>query len=205
MTTMTLPTSAADMPAMPDFPLHRLSIRQYHQLAEHGVLTEDDDVEFLQGWLVDKLSNSLRHDATVARLTHLLLPLLPAGWTLRIQSAITTSDSEPEPDLAIVRERPDDYVATHPEPGGIGLVIEVAEATLVKDRRKAAIYAAGCVPAYWIVNLDRDCIEACEQPVQVDGRYAQQRTFELEDAISLRLDGVECATLRVRQLLASRS
>jgi Uma2 family endonuclease len=190
--------------SVPDYPLHRLSIRQYHQLAEHGVLTEDDDVELLQGWLVEKMTKSPRHDATISRLTRVLLPLLPAGWMLRVQSAITTQDSEPEPDLAVVQERPDDYATTHPGPADIGLVIEVADRSLNKDRRKAMIYATAGIPTYWVVNLNEDCIEVYDEVSTVDGRYVLQETLALTDPIGLRLDGQVAATMSVGQLFAPR-
>jgi len=188
-------------PPAPEFPLYRLTVQQYHVLAQSGVLTEDDRVELLQGLLVDCAPGGLRHDATVSRLTRLLMPLLPPGWALRIQSAVTTADSEPEPDLAVVREHPDDYAVEHPGVGDMGLVIEVAETSLAKDRRKAGIYAAARVPVYWVVNLHQDRIEVSNQPS--DGRYADQRSFSQRDIVPLTLDGVEVASWPVRELLAS--
>jgi Uma2 family endonuclease len=190
--------------SVPEFPVHRLSIDQYHRLAEHGVLTEDDDVELLQGWLVPKMTKSPRHDATISRLTRILLPLLPIGWMLRVQSAITTNDSEPEPDLAVVRERTDDYAMTHPGPTDIGLVIEVADTSLGKDRRKTAIYAAAGIPAYWIVNLNQDCVEVFDSVIVTESRYDQQQSLAMTDRITLRLDDQEAAVLSVDQLFAPR-
>ena len=68
----------------PELPLYRLTVQQYHLLGQHGVLTEDDRVELLQGLLVDRPPDGPRHDATISRLTRVLMPLLPAGWVLRI-------------------------------------------------------------------------------------------------------------------------
>src|SRR4051794_6891901 len=66
------------------------------------------------------------HEATIQRMLRPLLGILPRAWDLRIQSAITLSDSQPEPDFAIVRGSCKDYEARHPEPRNIGLLIEVA-------------------------------------------------------------------------------
>ena len=59
-----------------------------------------------------------------------LTPRLPEGWFCRGQSAITTDDSEPEPDIAVVRGSELDYLARHPGAADMALVIEVADSTL---------------------------------------------------------------------------
>ena len=43
-------------PAIPDVPIYRLTVAQYHAMAEAGILTEDDPVELLEGWLVQKMT-----------------------------------------------------------------------------------------------------------------------------------------------------
>src|ERR1700722_1180240 len=82
----------------------RFSVPEYHRLTEIGILTEDDNVELIEGYIVLKMARNPPHDGTLHRVLKQLLKLLPAGWDVRIQSAITLSDSEPEPDLAVVRE-----------------------------------------------------------------------------------------------------
>lgn len=72
---------------------------------------------------------------------------------MRIQSAITTSDSEPEPDVAVVSGSIRDHVQRHPQPHEVALVVEVANSSLSLDRAKATIYARANIPAYWIINL----------------------------------------------------
>jgi Uma2 family endonuclease len=78
---------------------------------------------------------------------------MPLGWRVRVQLAITTSDSEPEPDLAVVCGSIRDHARRHPAPHEIVLVIEVAASSLTVDRAKARLYARAGIPAYWIVNL----------------------------------------------------
>src|SRR5437016_4994181 len=80
--------------------------------------------------------------------------VLPAGWDLRVQSAITLTESEPEPDFAIVRGDESAYLTRHPTTADIGLVVEVSDSTLPGDRDdKGRIYARAGIPCYWIVNL----------------------------------------------------
>src|SRR5215470_17301210 len=81
----------------------RFSVAEYHKLIDIGILTEDDNLELLEGYLVHKMSRNPPHDGTLQLLQEILAPVLPAGWRLRIQSAITLPDSEPEPDGAVAR------------------------------------------------------------------------------------------------------
>src|SRR5262249_20113394 len=120
--------------AEPVRPVHRFSVEQYHRMIEAGILTEDDRVELLEGVIVDKMTHNPPNDGTIGLLQTELLKRLPDGWVLRIQSAITLTDSEPEPDLAVSRGPWRRYLQAHPVPRDLALVVEVADATLAQDQ-----------------------------------------------------------------------
>ena len=82
--------------------LRRFSVAEYHKLIEIGILTEDDNLELLEGYLVNKMSRNPPQDAAIQKIMKKLFRLLPPDWDLRVQSAITLSTSEPELDLARV-------------------------------------------------------------------------------------------------------
>ena len=65
----------------------RFTVAEYHRLIELGILTEDDNLELLDGYLVHKMSRNPPHDAAIQKGTKRWLRLLPAGWDLRVQSA----------------------------------------------------------------------------------------------------------------------
>src|ERR1700746_3232507 len=92
----------------------RLSGSEYHRLIELGILTEDDNLELLEGYLVHKMSRNPPHDAALQLIQETLPRLLPLGWCLRMQSAIPLGGSEPEPDGAIVRGNARSYSSHHP-------------------------------------------------------------------------------------------
>ncbi|MFN0127852.1 MAG: Uma2 family endonuclease [Verrucomicrobiales bacterium] len=133
----------------------RLSVDDYHRLSEMPV-------ELLCGRLVDKVSKSPLHFATTAALFRLLLPQVPDGFVLRQEGPLTFADSEPEPDMAIVRGALNDYRACHPS--SAEWVIEVAVTSLEIDRFKALIYAAAGVPEYWIVRPVERIVEVYRDP-----------------------------------------
>src|SRR4051812_6405445 len=89
--------------AVPPMPVRRFSVAEYHRLIDLGILTEDNPVELLQGWIVPKMTRKPPHDGTIDLANGALLTCVIVGWFVRIQQAIATADSEPEPDLAVVR------------------------------------------------------------------------------------------------------
>jgi Uma2 family endonuclease len=78
--------------------------------------------------------------------------------------------SVPEPDVAVLPGRLDDYDQVHPRTAL--LVVEVADSSLKQDRlTKAAIYAAASVPEYWIVNIRGQQVEVHRDPHPEMRRY----------------------------------
>ena len=197
-----LPPWNVDQP--PPVPVRRFSGDEYHRLGEIGVLTEEDRVELLEGWIVPKTVHNPPHDGTIQLIDEALRPILPSGWRIRIQSSITTQDSEPEPDLAIVRGTVRSFLSRHPGPNEVGLLIEVADSTLNRDRStKARLYGRAGIPVYWIINLTDRQLELFTEPTGPDPSpgYRQQHTFGPDDEIPFELDGIEIARFAVRNFL----
>jgi Uma2 family endonuclease len=190
--------------AIPDVPIYRLSVAQYHAMADAGILDEDAPVELLEGWLVQKMTKNPPHSVATTLVRRALEQILPRGWYVASQEPITTRDSEPEPDLMVVRGEPRDYLDRHPGPGDVALVIEVSDTSLRRDRStKKRIYARGGLRIYWIVNLVERTIEVYMEPASGGRRpdYRQRRDYGPEDAVPVVLDGVEHGGLLLQELL----
>ncbi|MEM8612044.1 MAG: Uma2 family endonuclease [Cyanobacteria bacterium P01_H01_bin.105] len=175
--------------AVPSEPIWRLSVAQYHAMIQSGILTDDDPVELLEGWLIVKMPKNPRHRAATRIIRGALESLLPDGWYVDTQEPITTTDSEPEPDVVIVRGDTRQYLDRHPGPDDIALVIEVSDATLQSDRTsKYRTYARANISIYWIVNLVEAQIEVYTEPSgPVDQpNYAQRQDYRLSEAIPLK-------------------
>jgi Uma2 family endonuclease len=179
---------------------HRFTVEQYHKMIETGVLTENDRVELLEGYVVEKMPHDPLHDGTLQKLNRRLQRVLPPGWELRVQMVVTLPSSEPEPDAAVVRIDADEYMTRHPGPADIGLLVEVSNTTLDGDREdKLPIYARAGVAVYWIVNVvDRE-IEVHEQPSGAG--FALRRVFRPGDHVPFALDGVAVASIPAADLL----
>jgi Uma2 family endonuclease len=190
--------------APPPYPIHRFTVAEYEQISRLGILDEDSNVELLEGWIVPKMTKYPPHDGTIDLVQFLLMQMLPTGWFPRVQNVVVTLDSEPEPDIAVVRGRPGDYRGRHPTGADVGLIIEVADSTVKRDRRKAGIYARAGIPHYWIVNLDQRQIETYAQPTGAAAEAVYQSRQLLrggDDTLTVTLDGAAVGTLLVRDIL----
>jgi Uma2 family endonuclease len=127
----------------------RLSVKHYHEMIDAGILTEDDPIELLDGWLVYKMSKKPPHSFATQNLRVILEKLLPPGWFVNVQEPVTTETSEPEPDIAVVRGERRDYRTRHPGPADVGLVVEVSDASLDRDQKwKKNLYAEARIVLY---------------------------------------------------------
>jgi len=191
---------------IPSSAIWRLSVEQYHAMIDGDILHSGDPIELLEGVLVTKMTRNPPRRIALAHLHDLLLMLSNREWHVETQEAITLDESEPEPDLAVIRGRVDDYLDRHPGPDEIGLVVEVADSSLSQDRRlKKRIYARAGIVEYWIVNLIDEQIEVYSNPTgPADQLSYQQRTdFKPGESVPVKLGGVNLGAIAVSQVLPS--
>jgi len=202
MSILSQPGPATTQP--PTLPVYRFTVDQYQRLIETGVLNDSENVELLEGLIVPKMKRNPRHDLALELVDEQVRIVLPSGWRVRIQSAITTLDSMPEPDLAIVRGHPRNRRGRHPAALEVGLIAEVSDATLDRDRiEKGRLYAHAEVACYWIVKLIDNKIEVYTDPTgpDVEPRYRQRQDFQASDHVPLILAGQLCGQILVADLL----
>jgi Uma2 family endonuclease len=185
---------------IPPLPVRRFSVTEYDQMFATGILTEEDRVELLDGWITPKMTRNPPHDATLVIVEQVLSASLPPGWHLRSQKAATLPTSAPEPDVAIVVGVARDYRNRHPVPADIGLIVEVSDSTLDSDCNvKGPIYARAGIPTYWIVNLVDQVIEVRTLPGP--GASQHRQDYTLTDDVPLVLAGQLAAQIPVVDLL----
>ncbi|MCZ6679573.1 MAG: Uma2 family endonuclease [Candidatus Poribacteria bacterium] len=174
------------------FPLHqirRLSVKEYHWMGEVGILRPDERVELIDGVIRKMSPKGSRHTACVRKLTNLLPLLLQGRALVSVQDPIVLDDNtEPEPDVALVRPRDDAYARAHPRPGDVLLVIEVADTSLEDDRTvKLPRYAESGIPEVWLIDVADDVLAVYRQPIsQPDDRaeYRLHTDYSIGDVIS---------------------
>ncbi len=148
-------------------------------MAEAGILPEDARVELVEGEIVTMSPVGKRHMAAVKRLMDLLFPLQQARKVLlQVQDPLRlSSESEPQPDLALLSYRENFYRDKVPEAEDALLVIEVADTSLDYDLTvKLPLYAKAGIPEVWVVDLVRDRVHVFRKP-SGEG-YGERQTLE---------------------------
>jgi Uma2 family endonuclease len=144
---------------------------EYDRMIECGIFDEDcrdNRLELIDGLLVLREPKTPPYAATVRRGMDALTEAFGAGFHVRSFSPVALDDdSEPEPDLSVVRGAIDDYV--HEHPARPVLIVEVALTSLAFDREfKSSLYARAGVTDYWVLNLVDEVLEVRRGPVTSD-------------------------------------
>ena len=175
------------------------SVAEYDRMVESGILCEGDRVELIEGEILAMSPIGRRHAACVRRITRVLSRLLGDRTLVSVQCPVAIPDwSEPNPDVALLVPRDDDYVEAHPLPRQVQVLIEVADSSLAYDRQiKSPLYAKAGIRELWIVDLKANRIVVHTRPRR--GRYTIVRAHGLADHFtSPRFRGIEFV---VRDLL----
>jgi Uma2 family endonuclease len=145
---------------------HRLTVDEYHRMAEAGVLAPDARVELIEGEITDMAPMKSRHASVVNRLVALAVTAVRGRANVTCQTPLRLSNqSEPEPDLMLLRPRADQYAESHPTAADVLLLIEVSDTTLAYDRGiKLPLYARYGVSEVWIVDLENNLVRFFRQP-----------------------------------------
>jgi Uma2 family endonuclease len=188
-----------------DLALYRFTVEQYEKLLHAGVLTSADRVELIEGIVVQKMTQHPPHAAAIDYAVDALRPLLPDGWRLREQKPIKLSDSEPEPDLVVLRGPLRLYERRHPRPADIAVVIEVADTSLEVDRQeKGRVYARVRIPVYWIINLQERQVEVYTDPKSGKApAYRRRANYGIDAKVPLTIKGAKGGEVAVGVLLPS--
>ncbi len=182
----------------------RFSVAKYEQMIETGILDTHDKVELLEGYVVLKMSRNPEHDGCIHVIDEVIRPSLPQGWTPRVQLSLQLSDSQPEPDIVLVRGTARNYARTRPVASDVGLIIEVANTSLLRDTNdKARIYARAGITNYWVVDVTNGKILVHSNPTgPIDApAYADVCTMQPPDVVPLILDGVTVSKISVADFL----
>jgi Uma2 family endonuclease len=139
---------------------------EYHRMAEVGILRPTDRVELIRGDIVEMLPIGRRHVAFVNNLNQLLVTRLAGRAIVSVQNPVVLADdTEPQPDLSVLRRRPVPYKEAEPATEDVLLLIEVAESSLAYDRStKLRLYAEAAIPEYWVVDTAAESVEVYRTP-----------------------------------------
>jgi Uma2 family endonuclease len=144
----------------------RFTRDEYYRMAEAGILRPRDRVELIRGEIVEMSPIGRRHRAFVDNLAELLVLRLAGRAIVSVQQpVILADDTEPEPDLTVLRRRPVPYKEREAYAEDVLLLIEVADTSLAYDRStKLRLYAEAGIPEYWVVDCEAETVEVYRDP-----------------------------------------
>ena len=179
--------------------LWRFSVADYEAMIRADILGPRTPVELLNGLVARRMPQGPDHVKPTRVLTRWFCRTLTDDWTVGPQTAITTPDSQPEPDLSVARGGESRYAGRHPGPADLVLVVEVADTSLRRDRReKLVIYAAAGISEYWIVNVRGRAVEVYTRPA--GDFYDGLVVYGPGQSVPVTLDGVTVGSVPVADL-----
>jgi Uma2 family endonuclease len=172
--------------AMEDWPRrHRITVEEYHRMAEVGLLAPDARVELIDGVIIDIPPMTSRHAATVSQLGELLHSGLAGRATISCHGPLQLGDlSEPLLDFVLLTRREDFYTERHPIASDTLLAIEVSDTTLRYDlHTKMPLYARHGIPELWVVDVEGKQLHVFRNPAGVT--YSEVITSDKPGAIPI--------------------
>jgi Uma2 family endonuclease len=161
----------------------RFTVAEYHRMIDAGILGEDEHVELLEGEILEMSPQEKPHARALSKLNGRFGRFLTSAHAIRIQLPLTLADSEPEPDLAIVRE--DDEAAASRHPSTALLVVEIANTSVRYDLNvKARLYAQASIPEYWLIVVPKHAVEVLRDPDAKGGGYRSRTTLTTSETLS---------------------
>jgi len=149
-----------------DAPIRRFTSEEYHRMAEVGILQYDERVELLSGEIISMSPIGPFHSWAVSWLDDIFHQLSRKRWITHAQTSLRIEpNSEPQPDLVLLRLREKHYQKFLPTAADAFLVVEISDTTLLMDRgTKVPLYAGANVPEVWIVNVPQRLVEVYRRP-----------------------------------------
>ena len=159
----------------------RFTVDEYYAMACAGILTEDDRIELIDGFIIAMSLVGDPHVDCINNLTRLFVLRTDPKAIVSVQNPVRLNDySEPEPDVVLIRPGR----AGKPGAEDVLLLVEVSDTTLDFDREiKRPRYAAAGIPEVWIVDLQGERVEVYREPGP-EG-YAEEASFERREELTV--------------------
>lgn len=162
-----------------------LSAEEFYKLAEVGILKPSDNVELVNGEIIEISPVGSKHASVVKRLGRVFNSLFEGKTVIGVQDPVhLDGNNVPEPDISILKYRSDDYEHAHPTVENILLLVEVSDTTIQYDKEiKVKLYAQSLIPIVWIVDINQNRIEVYSNSDGVE--FLKKDFFEVNHEIAV--------------------
>jgi len=161
-----------------------LTVAEYQQLIEAGIIEEDERVELWDGFLRDMSPVGAKHSAFVGTITRVFNRVFDGQYLVRTQDPIVFSDkTQPQPDVTLLRLQADNYITQLPTVADVVLLVEVSDSTLAFDLGvKVPRYAKARMPEVWVIDINALTLTQFQTPQ--DDIYTEARTYQRGETIT---------------------
>jgi Uma2 family endonuclease len=148
------------------FSRKKFDVEEYHQIINVGIFKEDYAIELIKGEIFEMSPVGFKHASCVNKLNQFFSIKFGHEVIISVQNPIKlNNNSEPQPDLVLLKPREDFYSTQHPTPDDIFLLIEVADSSIDYDRNiKLPIYAESKIQEVWLIDLNQNFLEVYKNP-----------------------------------------
>jgi Uma2 family endonuclease len=162
----------------------RITTNRYQMMVATGVLTKYDRIELIEGDMLDMAPIGTKHSAMTSRLHELFVLAVARSATVVSGGPVNLGEfSQPQPDLMLLKRRPDFYSGKTPEAVDVLLLIEVSDSSLSFDQGiKLNLYARYGVAEYWVVDVEGRRVVTYREPTAKG--YIRKAEFQAPDAIT---------------------
>jgi len=162
---------------------HAVSVEEYLRMGEAGVFAPDARLELIEGEIIEMAPIGPPHASIVGSLNRLFVRQAGDAAFVWVQNPVIVGKrSMPQPDLAILKARTDDYSSRHPAVDDVLLAVEVSDSTLVFDLgRKANLYARAGIRELWVVDVNAREVHVHREPAEQG--YARVSVATREDIV----------------------
>ena len=161
-----------------------ITVKMFNVMANEGAFEPGERIELIGGEIFDMSPIGNLHARCVKFLANYLIQSLNGIYIVGVQDPVVLDDlSEPQPDLSVLRYRPDFYKEETPSAKDIILIVEVADTTAIFDRGiKLRRYASAGVSEYWLIDLVADHVEVHTNPDE--DSYGSLKIFRRGENVS---------------------
>lgn len=155
--------------------LRQITIAEYDLMIESGVFDENEQIELLNGVIIEQMPKGTKHSSANDRASRVFYRNFGDNVIIRNQNPVWLDEfSELEPDIVLAILKEDEYENSHPTPDEILLILEIADSTLGYDRNtKGAAYARAGIRQYLLLNVQEKTLEDYREP-DADGFQSKQ-------------------------------